>query len=185
VGCGVLSALLLPTSATSVTQTIYGAIGALIGLFLFVLVVYLVQFIIAPYRQRNEAIAGNVRLVQEYNELQQSIKEQKQSGFHLEFNDQSILTTDNKLLLGITFFSAIAVIVDNLQLEYKGEKFQPFEWSPFRLEHIHSKNYIFDGTKMRAVSDIKHQEANFTVLVDHAKHESPAFNIYQGAEIRG
>jgi len=54
-GCGVLTALFISKEATLLTQAIYGAIGAIVGLILFIALVYLIHLVITPYRQRNEA----------------------------------------------------------------------------------------------------------------------------------
>jgi len=179
VGCGVLVSLFIPTDATPWNQAAYGAIGALIALFLFVCVAYLVQLVITPYRQRNEARAEVMQRKQEYEDLKRSTEEQKQSGFHFEFNDHSITTKDNRLLLGVNFFSTTDVIVENLQLEVDDKQFQPLDWSPFKLRHIHSKNYTFDLAKIQSVSDINYQEAKFIAVVDNVKHESRQFKIHE------
>ena len=70
-GCGVFSALFIPTKASILTQAVYGAVGALAGLILFILVVYLVHLVITPYRQRNEARTEIEKLTQERDRLNQ------------------------------------------------------------------------------------------------------------------
>jgi biopolymer transport protein ExbD len=55
VGCGVLSVLFIPQKASLLAQATRGAIGAIVGLVLFIFLVYIVHLIITPYRQRGEA----------------------------------------------------------------------------------------------------------------------------------
>lgn len=110
-------------------------------------------------------------------DLKKQLNENK-SDFHFEFNDDSMTTKDNRLFLGVTFFSSTNRIIDNLLLEYNGKQFRPSDWAPFRLKRIHTKNYTFDLDKIRAVSSSENKDARFLVMVDNIKHESSSFNIY-------
>ena len=85
VGSGVLAAIFISTTASLVRQSIYGAIGALVALALFLFITYLTHLLIAPYRQRNEArselakIEGSgdevSRVIKRLSELQMQTKE--------------------------------------------------------------------------------------------------------------
>ena len=71
---GVVSAVFIPTDNTPdntlIAHAVFGAIGALATLVLIIGITYLVHLQIAPYRQRNEALA-------KVSELEKIISEQK------------------------------------------------------------------------------------------------------------
>jgi len=54
---GIVVALFVPQNATLLTQSIYGAIGAVIALVIIFSITYIVYLWIVPFRQRNEALA--------------------------------------------------------------------------------------------------------------------------------
>lgn len=74
---------LTPQSASPFQQNSYPAIGGGIGIIVGFITVFALVFVWnlfrAPYRQRNEARADAIQRKEEYDELKQSIKEQKQS----------------------------------------------------------------------------------------------------------
>jgi hypothetical protein len=61
-----------------------------------------------------------LQVEQEYNRWKREVEAQKQGGFHFEFNDHSLPTTDNRLFLGVAFYSAIPVIVDRSTFNHDG-----------------------------------------------------------------
>lgn len=110
-------------------------------------------------------------------ELEQTIDDQKQqSVYNLEFNDFSMSTTDGLLLLGVTFYSTNPVIVDDLSLQYNGKTFKPQDWTPFKLQVSHTKNYTFDLNAIKAVVD-NSQKAVFVSTVDDIEYKSRSFNL--------
>lgn len=132
------------------------------------------------------SITGSAYSIQNSTEIEKSRLEQivekqnEQVSFYFEFNDFSLTTIDkeNQLFLGVTFYSNNEVIVDNLLLEVNGQQFQPLDWSPFKLTHVHSHNYIFDLAKIRSASNRDYQEAKFIAIINDAKHESSIFKIH-------
>jgi len=52
---GVLGAIIIPSRQTLIERALYGGLGAIVTIFLILLICYVVQLQIAPYRQRNEA----------------------------------------------------------------------------------------------------------------------------------
>jgi len=95
VGCGVLVALFIPTNASLRTQSVYGAIGAFIGLVLFVLAIYLIHLIITPYHLLNETRTENEKLKQEQDKLNQ---EYTRKINEIRINDPIVLEAQKKHL---------------------------------------------------------------------------------------
>jgi len=102
----------------------------------------------------------------------------KINGFYLEFNDHSMTTKDDRLFLGVNFYSNTEVIVENLQLEINRKRFYPRDWSPFKLKYIHTKNYEFNLSEIRAIASNEWQDAKFIAIVDGAECPSTLFNIH-------
>ncbi len=95
-----------------------------------------------------------------------------------KFNDNSLTTNDDKLILGINFSSSVDMTIDNLILEYNGKQFCPLDWAAFKLNRIYSKNYTFILSKIQAVSSVNNKYAKLVVTVGSIKYESSPFNIY-------
>lgn len=168
-----------PTTASALEIVVRSVLGGLIGLVTAFLIVLAYNIISTPYKQRNEVLTEFITLKQKYEELKHNIGEQKQSGFQFEFNDGSIATKDGRILLGVTFYSAVDVIVDKLELETNGKQFQPIDWAPFKLRYIHTENYIFDMLKIEAVVSSESPNAKFVAFVENVRHESDLFNIHR------
>lgn len=95
-----------------------------------------------------------------------------------EFNDNSLTTKDDRLILGINFSSSVDITIDNVILEYNGKQFFPLDWAPFKLSRIYSKNYTFPLSKIQAVSSVNNKDAKLIATVGSIKYESSPFNIY-------
>ena len=109
----------------------------------------------------------------------QGVSKTPKGEFHFEFNDSSVTTKDNRILLGVSYSPSDKVTIETLQLEYNYKRFRPNDWHPVEVRRLHTKNYTFDLNAIRAVADEVSQEAVFIAKVNGKEFRSLPFNIYR------
>jgi membrane protein implicated in regulation of membrane protease activity len=112
-GSGALAAIFIPTNASLVRQSIYGAIGGLVALVLFLIISYLTFLLVAPYRQRNEARSELAKIEGGGDEVSRVIKQLSELQMHGKEGNEDYTS--------ILMRCADALAIGNITLEIGGE----------------------------------------------------------------
>lgn len=115
-----------------------------------------------------------------YDLYRQVEKQKRQSAFHFEYADSGMTTKDGRLFFYVSFFSNIDMIVENLQLELYGTRFQPLDWSPFKLKYIHNKHFVFNISELQKIAPSGEHNGKFIATVDNKEYESQPFTVDTG-----